>query len=261
MPDAAQVMNPGQVPECPGAPGVLQEDLAPQLGRSGVGPHRVGVVGVRAQGLHSPVGGVAVEESQQREDNHSAHRRNNPEGDLPAGKGNQESQGGSGDGRAHAADGLLKSDGNAQLPLEPGRHGCGNVHRKQGLGQAKDHAVVEVKLPELGHGAQQQHSGHVQGGGNQQRTAGAVTVSRPAGHGGQQGIGDTAQHLGQHNGADRPAKVLLQHHQDYGKGLADEVGGNAQGRAGAHDHPGVVVLFAQGIYPVWPAETQPLVLP
>ena len=255
---AAQEVNEGQVPESPGAAGVLQEHLASQLGGGPVSGNGVWVVFIGAVGPHAPVRRFAVEEGQQGEENYAAHGGDYPESHLPARLGNQQGQGGGGDGGAHSTHGLLDSHGQAQLPLEPGGHGGGDVDGKEGLGQTKENAVVEVQLPQLVHGAEKQHATDVKGGGHQQGPACAVTVANPPGHGGEQGVGYTAQHLGHDNGGYAPGEVLLQHHQDNGEGLAYEVGGNPQRRPHAHHHPGVVVLGAQRVYSSRPVEVQEL---
>ena len=180
---AAEEVDEGQVPEGPGPAGVLQEDLAAQLGGRGVCRRRRRVVVGGSQGFHPAVGGFAVEEEQQGEQDHSAHGGDYPEADLPSGQGHQQRQGGGGNRCPHASDGLLDADGDAQLPLEPGGDGGGDVDGKEGLRQSQQQAVVDVKLPDLLHGAEEQHPDHVEGGRDKQGLARSVAVAHPSGDG------------------------------------------------------------------------------
>ena len=157
-----------------------RKTLLRSLGGGGIDRRRRRVVVGGAQGLHAPVGGITVEEEQQGEQDCSAHGGDNPKPNLPSGEGYQQRQGRSSDRRAHAAKGLLDADSNAEFHLEPGGDGGGNVDGEESLRQSQQQAIVDVKLPELVHRAEEQHPGHVEGGCNKQSLARAVAVTKPS---------------------------------------------------------------------------------
>ena len=248
-----QKMDAYQVPEGRRLLGLFQEYVGAQFGQGAVLKGPDGLIR-RGPPLTLPdIRRFVVEPSHEIEEDRSPGNSGNPEGPTQTERIENEVNHQDRGYGAQPLQRLQYPHGEPQPLAEPEGDARNQGDLESRHTRGKKNAEVEVELPELGHGASQDHSGNKEQAAGPHHPAYAVTVPQPPAHRAQGAGDDPLDGEADGNRADAPSEVLRFVE------LRDQQGdGEAQGRTGhphngrhADDHPSVMETPVSNRRPLW----------